>query len=180
MDIAAWLRGLGLGEYEPAFRANEIDPEVLPEMNETDLATLGLPHGPRKKLLKAIAALREDALQSPAAEEPWEVPIPVEASLAEVERRQLTVMVCDLVGSSALSVRLDPEDLRAVIGAYLRCMLRFLAVLRAIDPDIPTGNPTGRGGEGDGRAASPPICLLHQRFTRSRTSSTVRSTSFRA
>jgi hypothetical protein len=66
MDIAAWLRGLGLERYEQAFRENEIDPEVLPELTEADLVTLGLPLGPRKKLLKAIAALSKGALPSPA------------------------------------------------------------------------------------------------------------------
>jgi hypothetical protein len=67
MDIAAWLRSLGLERYEPAFRENEIDAEVLPELTEADLVTLGLPLGPRKKLLKAIAALREGALPSPGS-----------------------------------------------------------------------------------------------------------------
>jgi class 3 adenylate cyclase len=110
MDIAAWLRGLGLEAYEPAFRDNQIDAEVLPELTESHLAALGLPLGPRLKLLKAIAALRQGALPSRAPE----VPAPV----AQAERRQLTVLFCDLVGSTALSARLDPEDLRAVIGAY--------------------------------------------------------------
>src|SRR6516165_7513794 len=107
MDIGVWLRSLGLERYEPAFRENEIGPEVLPELTDADLVTLGLPLGPRKKLLKAIAALSEGALSSPAA---------------EAERRQLTVMFCDLVGSTALSQRLDPEDLRVIIGAYHRCV----------------------------------------------------------
>jgi class 3 adenylate cyclase len=106
--------------YEPAFRENEIDVEVLPELTEAHLATLGLPLGPRVKLLKAIAALREGAVPLPAAEPPAEAPIPAAAPPAEAERRQLTVMFCDLVGSTALSARLDPEDLRAVIGAYHR------------------------------------------------------------
>ena len=120
MDIAAWLRELGLERYEPAFRENEIDAEVLPELTESDLSALGLPIGPRRKLLRAIAALREGAVPSPAAEQPSAVPAPVSATAAEAERRQLTVMFCDLVGSTALSARLDPEDLRAVIGAYHR------------------------------------------------------------
>jgi hypothetical protein len=59
MDIAAWLRDLGLTRYEALFRENEVDADLLPELIETDLVTLGLPFGPRKKLLKAIAALRE-------------------------------------------------------------------------------------------------------------------------
>ncbi len=122
MDIAAWLRGLGLERYEPAFRENEIDAEVLPELTESDLSALGLPIGPRRKLLKAIAALREGALPSPAADQLPAVPAPVAATAAEAERRSLTVMFCDLVGSTALSARLDPEDLRSVIGAYHRCV----------------------------------------------------------
>ena len=82
MDIAAWLRGLGLERYEPAFRENEIDAEVLPELTEAHLVRLGLPLGPSLKLLKAIAALREGALPSPAPERPSEVPVPPAAPLA--------------------------------------------------------------------------------------------------
>ncbi len=115
MNIAAWLRGLGLERYEPAFRENEIDIEVLPELTELDLSALGLPIGPRRKLLKAIAALRGPL--------PGPPPLAGEGRVgAEAERRQLTVLFCDLVGSTALSARLDPEDLRAVIGAYHRCV----------------------------------------------------------
>ena len=120
MDIAAWLRGLGLERYEPAFRENEIDVEVLPELTELDLVNLGLPLGPRRKLLKEIAALRQGVPPAPAAEQPVAMPAPPAAPLAEAERRQLTVMFCDLVGSTALSARLDPEELREVIGAYHR------------------------------------------------------------
>src|SRR5215831_20022034 len=75
MDVAAWLRGLGLEEYEPTFRDNRIDAEVLPDLTEAHLASLGLPLGPRLKLLKAIAALREGAEPSPAAEQPSAVPL---------------------------------------------------------------------------------------------------------
>ena len=92
--------------YETTFRDNEIDWEVLPELSEADLEKLGLPLGPRKKLLKAIAALSaERSSASPAAG-------------AEAERRQLTVLFCDLVGSTELSGRLDPEDLSEVMRAY--------------------------------------------------------------
>jgi class 3 adenylate cyclase/tetratricopeptide (TPR) repeat protein len=116
MDIAAWLRGLGLEQYEPAFRDNRIDAEILPKLTGEDLKEIGVAAvGDRRKLLEAIAALREAAAPLPALEEPPEVPVP------QAERRQLTVMFCDLVGSTALSARLDPEDLRAVIGAYHRC-----------------------------------------------------------
>jgi class 3 adenylate cyclase len=121
MDIAAWLRELGLERYEPAFRENEIDAEVLPDLTESDLSALGLPIGPRRKLLKAIAALREGNEPSSPAEQPSAVPASVSATAPEAERRSLTVWFCDLVGSTALSARLDPEDYRAVIGAYHRC-----------------------------------------------------------
>src|SRR5215472_9679720 len=112
MDIAAWLRGLGLEDYEPAFRDNRIDAEVLPDLTEAHLAGLGLPLGPRLKLLKAIAALREGAVPSPPVEQPSETLVPAAAPSAAAERRQLTVMFCDLVGSTALAARLDPEELR--------------------------------------------------------------------
>src|SRR6516162_9222088 len=118
MDIAAWLRDLGLERYESAFRENEIDAEVLPQLTEAHLATLGVPLGPRLKLLKAIAALRQGAVPSPAVEQPSETPVPAAAPSAAAERRQLTVMFCDLVGSTALSARLDPEELREEIRAY--------------------------------------------------------------
>jgi class 3 adenylate cyclase len=110
MDVAGWLRTLGLEQYEPLFRQNAIDDEILPELTDADLEKLGVPMGHRKRLVRAIAKLSTAA---PAA-----APPPV----AEAERRQLTVMFCDLVGSTALSARLDPEDLRAVIGAYHRCV----------------------------------------------------------
>jgi class 3 adenylate cyclase len=121
MDIAAWLRGLGLEEYEPAFRDNRVDAEVLPDLTEAHLASLGLPLGPRLKLLKAIAALHEGAMPARAPAPPSEAPLPPATLPSAAERRQLTVLFCDLVGSTALSRRLDPEDLRAVIGTYHRC-----------------------------------------------------------
>jgi hypothetical protein len=77
MDIAAWLRTLGLERYEPAFRENEIEAEVLPQLTESDLAALGLPIGPRRKLLTAIAALREGIVPSPGAEQPVPAATPV-------------------------------------------------------------------------------------------------------
>jgi class 3 adenylate cyclase/tetratricopeptide (TPR) repeat protein len=112
VDVAAWLRGLGLGEYEAAFRANEIDAAVLPRLTAEDLKDLGVTLvGHRRRLLDAIAALG-----------PQTAPIPDTLHPAVAERRQLTVTFCDLVGSTALSARLDPEELREVIGAYHRCV----------------------------------------------------------
>jgi class 3 adenylate cyclase/predicted ATPase len=112
VDIAAWLRGLGLEEYEATFRANEIDASVLPRLTAEDLKDLGVTLvGHRRRLLDAIAALGPE----PAAV----ADVPVRAV---AERRQLTVIFCDLVGSTPLSARLDPEDLRGIIGSYHRCV----------------------------------------------------------
>ena len=111
MDVGVWLRGLGLGQYEGKFRESEIEADVLPELTETDLEKLGLPLGSRKRLIKAIANLGPAQKNSEA--ESLARP-PEDAA----ERRQLTVMFCDLAGSTALSARLDPEDVRQVIRAY--------------------------------------------------------------
>jgi class 3 adenylate cyclase/tetratricopeptide (TPR) repeat protein len=122
VDVAAWLRGLGLERYEPAFRDNGIDAEILPKLTVEDLKDIGLTRvGDRRKLLEAISALRELTLPSPVVEQPSDTRGATAAPSSEAERRQLTVMFCDLVGSTALSARLDPEDLRSVIGAYHRC-----------------------------------------------------------
>jgi class 3 adenylate cyclase len=116
MDVAAWLRGLGLEQYAQLFRDNDIDREILSGMTAEDLKELGISSfGHRRRLLNAIAALRgeppRDAGQT--ARSARSAPTPIDA-----ERRQLTVMFCDLVGSTALSTRFDPEDLRELIGAY--------------------------------------------------------------
>jgi class 3 adenylate cyclase/predicted ATPase len=122
VDIAAWLHGLGLQQYEEAFRDNEIDAAVLPELTADDLRDLGVSLvGHRRKLLAAIAALRREGSQEPRAE-------PRGATDASpAERRQLTVMFCDLVGSTALSTRFDPEDLREIIAAYHRTVGEIIA-----------------------------------------------------
>src|SRR5215831_14224919 len=112
VDIATWLHGLGLQQYEETFRENAIDDAVLPELTPDDLKDLGVSLvGHRRKLLAAIAALRSES-EPELRVERREV---TDTSIAE--RRQLTVMFCDLVGSTALSARLDPEDLREVIAA---------------------------------------------------------------
>ena len=130
MDIGAWLRGLGLERYEASFRDNDIDAEVLTELTADDLIGLGVSSiGHRRKLLAAIGQLhRADATIPIAAPEPPERPAPP----AGAERRQLTVMFCDLVGSTALSVRLDPEDLREVIGAYHRSIAETVALMMGL------------------------------------------------
>jgi class 3 adenylate cyclase len=120
MDIGGWLRGLGLERYEQAFRENEIDLRVLPELTADDLKELGVAAiGHRRLLLKAAGAGRAAAEDVPAAS-------PASAT-AEAERRQLTVMFCDLVGSTPLSTRFDPEDLREIVGAYHRCVTDTVA-----------------------------------------------------
>jgi class 3 adenylate cyclase/tetratricopeptide (TPR) repeat protein len=114
MEIGAWLRGLGLERYEPAFRENEIDWEALPKLTAEDLKDLGVVlGGHRRRLLGAIAALSTAEAPPPTA---------APASVGEAERRQLTVMFCDLVGSTPLSTRYDPEDPREIVGAYHRCV----------------------------------------------------------
>jgi len=119
MDIKAWLQGLGLDRYVSTFRDNEIDWEVLPKLTSEDLREIGVAAvGHRRKLLDAIAALR--------AEPPKIADVVVQA---EAERRQLTVMFCDLVGSTALSARLDPEDLREVTRMPAREILNCAAPL---------------------------------------------------
>src|SRR5467141_768989 len=114
MDVGEWLRTLGLEQYEPAFRENEIDERVLPSLTAEDLKDLGVTLvGHRRRLLDAIAALSAEVPAATVTAPPRDAP-----RQAAAERRQLTVMFCDLVGSTELSARLDPEDLREVIGAY--------------------------------------------------------------
>src|SRR6516165_3945924 len=121
MDIGGWLRRLGLEQYEAAFRENKVDDAVLPSLTAEDLKDLGVGFvGDRRKLLDAIAALRVEA--SPLTP-PSDAPLATyKAAKDTAERRQVTVMFSDLVGSTALSARMDPEDLREVISAYHRCV----------------------------------------------------------
>ena len=121
MDIGGWLRSLGLERYEAAFRENEIDETVLPTVTAEDLKDLGVDIvGHRRKLLNAIALLRADGgAKAPTAEAFTTLPKPAQDG---AERRQVTVMFSDLVGSTALSARMDPEDLREVISAYQKCV----------------------------------------------------------
>src|ERR1700730_16017393 len=122
MDVAAWLRGLGLEQYAPAFHDNAVDGEVLRELTADDLKDLGVTLvGHRGKLLAAISALGMEppTVARPAANA---ISAPTSPSTIDAERRQLTVMFCDLVGSTALSTRHDPEDLRELIGDYHRCV----------------------------------------------------------
>ena len=126
MDVVVWLRSLGLGKYEAAFRENEIDETVLPSLTHENLKELGVTAlGHRVKLLDAIAALRNDAsVQTPpvvAAPARPSAATPTSAPVAEAvgERRPIIVMFCDLVGSTSISAALDAEDWRDLVGAYL-------------------------------------------------------------
>ena len=110
-DIAEWLASIGLSEYAQRFADNAIDLSVIRDLTEQDLMDLGVLLGHRRKILRAIAEL------DGAASAPTETAT-APALREDAERRHLTVMICDLVGSTALSRRLDPEDMRAVIDAY--------------------------------------------------------------
>jgi class 3 adenylate cyclase len=114
--IADWLKKLGMSEYAQRFADNDIDASVLPELTDQDLKDLGVSLGHRRKMLRAIRGASVAVTESsvPAATEP--------TRRDDAERRQLTVMFTDLVGSTALSTRLDPEDMRFVIGAYHKCV----------------------------------------------------------
>jgi class 3 adenylate cyclase len=117
VDIAAWLRELGLERYAQAFQEHEIDAEILPKLTASDLKEIGITSvGHRRKLLESIAALDEPALASQA--EPGAPAETAPRTRSAGERRQLTVLFCDLVGSTELSAKLDPEDLGQVIRAY--------------------------------------------------------------
>ena len=117
MDIDGWLRGIGLAQYAEMFRANDIDIELLGRLTNDDLKDIGVASfGHRKKLLEAIAELAGAVPVSPQ-------PALIEPKAHDAaERRQVTVMFSDLVGSTALSARMDPEDLREVISAYQKCV----------------------------------------------------------
>jgi class 3 adenylate cyclase len=116
MDVAEWLRALGLERYEATFRDNEITAAILPNLSADDLKDLGITAvGHRRRLLDAISALR-------VATEPAQEP-----ARSGAERRQLSVMFCDFANSTALSTRLDPEDLSAVIRGYQSCVAATIA-----------------------------------------------------
>jgi class 3 adenylate cyclase/predicted ATPase len=123
IEISDWLRELGLEQYASAFHDNAIDATVLPNLTTEDLKDLGITLvGHRRRLLDAIAALSAAVPAAARTAPAHDVPTP-----ADAERRQLTVMFCDLVGSTLLSSRLDPEDLREVIAAYHRAVTEIVA-----------------------------------------------------
>ena len=131
IDVGAWLRGLGLGEYEATFRENAINEKVLPNLTAEDLKEIGIgPVGHRRTILDAIAALRTGAdakapspapasTHLPTASPPGEAAVSSLAAEAAAERRHVTVMFCDLVDSTGIAARLDAEEWRDLVGAYL-------------------------------------------------------------
>jgi class 3 adenylate cyclase len=118
LDIDGWLRGIDLAQYAEMFRANNIDGELLGRLTNDDLKDIGVASfGHRKKLLEAIAAL----VAAPETLPP--IPATEPKTQDTAERRQVTIVFSDLVGSTALSARMDPEDLREVISAYQKCVV---------------------------------------------------------
>jgi class 3 adenylate cyclase len=116
-QVAEWLKKLGLSEYAQRFAENRIDFSVLPELTDQDLEKIGVVLGDRRKIMRAI---RELGGPTPASTQPT---TPTGTKPQDTaERRQVTVMFSDLVGSTALSARMDPEDLREVISAYQKCV----------------------------------------------------------
>src|SRR6516162_2822726 len=129
MDIGGWLRSLGLERYEAAFRDNNIGSDILPKLTADDLKDLGVVLvGDRRRLLEAIAGLRSE-VDAAAASRATPVPLPVSPSVssskapppleAAGERRHITVIFCDLVDSTGISAKLDAEEWRDLVGAYL-------------------------------------------------------------
>lgn len=114
MEIGAWLRKLGLSQHEATFVANAIDWDVLQDLTEADFEKMGIPLGDRKRLVRSLGALSPDKVANAAGH------------AQDAERRHLTVMICDLVGSTALTARLDPEDMGAVIDAYHAACARIV------------------------------------------------------
>src|ERR1700732_2637751 len=114
MDVGGWLRGLGLGQYEEKFRDNKIHADLLPRLTVDDLKDIGVSVvGDRRRLLDAIAVIA-------GAGRPADLPAsPTKGLQASAERRPITVMFCDLVGSTSLAARLDAEDWRNLVNAYL-------------------------------------------------------------
>ena len=119
-DFAAWLRDLGLERYAQAFQDAEVTPEILPQLTDADLRELGLPLGPRKIVLNALRGLTSPSAtiarvaEVPRAEAGPDLP----SAPSQAERRQLTVMFVDLVGSTALSAEFDPEEMGELLRAY--------------------------------------------------------------
>ena len=115
--ILDWLKTLGMSEYAQPFVENRVNLSVLPDLTDQDLEKMGVLLGDRRKMLRAIRDLGNTSVAATAPSAPVAAESP---RRDEAERRQLTVMFCDLVGSTELSGKLDPEDLRGIIGSYHR------------------------------------------------------------
>jgi class 3 adenylate cyclase len=126
MDIGGWLQSVGLGQYERAFVKNAIGSDVLPDLTEADLEKLEIPLGDRKRLIRAIRTMVADLHGTTIANDIGEDTHNGQPLIAIAERRHLTVMICDLVGSTALSARLDPEDMNAVMDAFQAACTRII------------------------------------------------------
>ena len=121
-QVADWLEKLGLGQYAERFAENDISFVILPDLTDQDLEKIGIASlGHRRLLLRAIAELKIVERGAPTPDNVVSAP-PASAKMDTAERRQVTVMFSDLVGSTALSARMDPEDLREVISAYQKCV----------------------------------------------------------
>jgi SAM domain (Sterile alpha motif) len=132
VDIGNWLRGLGLERYAGAFRDGDIGVDVLPDLSDADLKELGVSLGDRRRLLKAARSLHghDPGRVPPSGFAPKSADEPVATAVTAPERRQLTVMFVDLVGSTALGARLDPEEMPDVLLAYQN------AVAHELDPEL--------------------------------------------
>ena len=134
-QIADWLEKLGMSEYAQRFAENAIDFSVLSDLTDQDLEKLGVLLGHRRKLLRAIANLEGFEKGAPAVPVA-PAPSATQRAAETAERRQVTVMFSDLVGSTALSARMDPEDLREVISAYQKCVAETVRSLRRLRGEV--------------------------------------------
>ena len=121
-QIADWLKKLGMSEYAERFAESDIDIDVLSELTDHDFDRLGVSLGHRRKILRAIRELSASPIAASTERQASAPTVPEPAPKDTAERRQVTVMFSDFVGSTALSARMDPEDLREVISAYQKCV----------------------------------------------------------
>lgn len=117
-DLTAWLRGLGLERYAQAFQDAEVTPEILPELTDAELRELGVPLGPRKVMLNAVRRLAKAAPITDSVVEVDRAETELDLPPSKAERRQVTIMFVDMVGSTAMASRLDPEDMREILRAF--------------------------------------------------------------
>jgi hypothetical protein len=138
-DVRDWLDRLGLGEYAEVFEREKVMLDDLPELSEEDLKDLGLPLGPRKRILRAARNLRTEQKPSSPGDDVKDdnkVAAVETDTETQAERRQLTVMFCDLVGSTELSQKLDPEALRELMRSYQQCCGAVITKYDGFAPDL--------------------------------------------